>query len=80
MEVGKEVGRCQEVIRTNQWLSDLVNLVQGEGNVEARRVRAITLLVLRGVAAWLRQKANNAGLSNQQTLANLIQELEQWKV
>lgn len=56
--------------------------MQGEENVEGKRVRAITLLVLRGVAAWFkRYEPDNIALSTISfTVDNLIMELEQWKV
>jgi hypothetical protein len=81
MEIGKEVGRYQEVIQANQWLSDLLALVRGEESIEGKRVRAIALSVLRGSAAWLKHdEANNLRFSSLSlTLENLIREFEQWK-
>ena len=82
VEVGKEVGRYEEMIQANQWLSELLALARGEESIEGKRVRVIALLVLRGTAAWLKQnKANNLGFSSLSfTLENLIREVEQWKV
>jgi hypothetical protein len=81
VEVGKEVGRYQEMLQTNQWLSELLALVRGEESIEGKRVRAIALSVLRGTAAWLKHnEANNLGFSSLSfTLENLIREVEQWK-
>lgn len=82
LEVGKEVTRCEEMLKTNQWLSDLLAMVRGEEGIEAKQVRAITLLVLRGAAVWIKHnKANNLGsYSLSHASENLIKELEQWEV
>ena len=82
VEVGKEVGRYEEMIQANQWLSELLALVRGEESVEGKRVRVIALLVLRGAAAWLKHnEVNNLAVSTMSfTLENLIREVEQWKV
>ena len=82
VEVGKEIGRYEEMLQANQWLSELLALVRGEESIEGKRVRAIVLLVLRGTAAWLKHnEANNLAVSTLSfTLENLIREVEQWKV
>ncbi len=82
LEVGKEVGRYEEVLQANQWLTELEALVRGDESIEAKRVRVTILLVLRGAAVWLKQhEANNLGSSTLSLyIANLIRELEQWKV
>ena len=82
VEVGKEVGRYENILEVNQWLSELLALVRGEENVEGKRVRVITLLVLRGTAVWLKHNdANNLRFSSLSfATGNLIRELEQWKV
>ena len=82
VEVGKEVGRYEEMIQANQWLSELLALARGEESIEGKRVRVITLLVLRGAAAWLKHnEINNLAVSTMSfTLENLIREVEQWKV
>jgi len=82
LEIGREVGRYEEILEANQWLSELLALVRGEENVEGKRVRVITLLVLRGTAVWLKHNdANNLRFSSLSfATGNLIRELEQWKV
>jgi len=81
LDVGIEVGQYKEMIQSNQWLSDLLPLVRGEESVEGKRVRAIILSVLRGVAAWLKQnQASDLGFSTLSfAVGNLIGELEKWK-
>lgn len=81
LEVGKEIGRYEEILRNNQWLTDLLALVRTEENVEGKRVKVIVLLVLRAVAAWLkRNESNGFGFpSLKRYTGNLIRELEQWK-
>jgi len=79
LELGREVGRYEEKLEANQWLSELLALVRGEESVEGKRVRVITLLVLRGAAAWLEHY--NLGYSSLSLAAeNLVRELERWKV
>ncbi len=82
VEVGKEVGRYEEMIQANQWLSELLALARGEESIEGKRVRVIALLILRGAAAWLKHnEVNNLAVSTMSfTLENLIREVEQWKV
>ncbi len=82
LAVGKEMGRYQEMIQANQWLSELLALVRGEDGIEGKRVRAIAVSVLRGIAAWLkRNEPNKLAVSTlSYTLENLIKEVEQWKV
>jgi predicted nucleic acid-binding Zn-ribbon protein len=79
LEVGREVGRYEEIVETNQWLSELLALVRSEESLEGKRVRVITLLVLRGITAWL--KHHNLEFSSLASATeNLIRELERWKV
>jgi len=82
VEVGKEVGRYQEMLRANQWLSDLIALARGEEGIEGKRVRAIALSVLRGITVWLKHNESNklAVSTLSYTVENLIREMEQWKV
>jgi hypothetical protein len=81
MRVGKEVGRYQEMLQANEWLSDLLALARSGEDIEGKRVRVIALLVLRGTAVWLkRNKANNQAVSSlRYATENLIREMEQWK-
>jgi len=81
MEFGKEVGRYQEMLQANQWLSDLLALIRSGEGIEGKRVRAIALYVLRGTAVWLkRNKANNQAVSSlSYATESLIREMEQWK-
>jgi len=82
VEVGKEVGRYENILEVNQWLNELLALVRGEESLDGKRVRVIVLLVLRGAAAWL--KHNEADTLRFSTLPfaleNVIKEMERWKV
>ncbi len=82
LEIGKEVGRFQGILETNQWLKELLALVQGEPGIEAKRVRAVAIMVLRGVSIWLKVQDNVSVtlMTLPMTTGNLIRELEQWKV
>jgi predicted nucleic acid-binding Zn-ribbon protein len=82
LEVGKEIGKYEATLQVNQWLRELLALVQGDESVEGKRVRAIALLVLRGIAAWLiHDKGNNLATSSPLYYTeNLITEFERWQV
>ena len=82
LEVGKEIGKYEATLQVNQWLKDLLALVQGDESVEGKRVRVIALLVLRGIAACLKHnKANNQTISSLlYSTENLITEFERWQV
>ncbi len=81
LEVGKEIGRFEEILQVNEWLNELSALIKGEESVAGKRVRAIVLLVVRGVAVWLKHnKAENQIFSPLLSATeNLVRELEQWK-
>jgi DNA repair exonuclease SbcCD ATPase subunit len=81
LEAGKEIGRLQGVIQTNEWLRDLQALVKNGGELESKRMRVITLLVLRGAAVWMQQnKTNQLKISTLLYYTDyLIKELEEWK-
>jgi len=82
LEVGMEVGQYREMLQSNQWLSDLLDLARGEEAIEGKQVRVIMLSVLRGALAWLKHnEANNFQFSTLLfAVRNLIGELEKWKV
>jgi len=82
LEVGKEVGRYEQMLQAKQWLSELLALVQGDENIEGKQVRVIVLSVLRGVAAWLKCHSSESFLVSSLSSATdrLVRELEQWKV
>ena len=82
LEVGKEIGQCKEILQANEWLNELPALIKGEESVAGKRVRAIGLLIVRGIADWLRNhKAENQIFSPLLSATeNLVRELEQWRV
>jgi predicted nucleic acid-binding Zn-ribbon protein len=82
VEVGKELGRYEGMIQVNEWLNDLLALIKGEESVADKRVRAMGLLVLRGMAAWLKHHEAYDGrlFPISITASSLIKELEQWRV
>jgi len=80
--VGIEIGKYEYMVQTNGWLRDLLVLVKGDEAVEAKRLKAIVLPVLNGLAVWLKRKglyASNYPLSTT-TVLNLIAEVEKWEV
>ena len=80
LEIGKEVGRYEGIVETNQWLVELFSLAQSEESLEAKRVRAILLLVLRGAQPWMKHNQAKVGhVTLPHATARLIEELEQWQ-
>ncbi len=81
LEAGKEVGRYQGIVESNQWMVDLVSLTRGDDNLEAKRVRAVLTLVMRGAQPWM--KKHQAQL-NPTTLKEYIDlvvlDLERWQL
>jgi predicted nucleic acid-binding Zn-ribbon protein len=82
LEVGKEIGRFEEILQVNEWLKELLALVQGEENLEGKRVRVIVLRILRGTVVWLKHNTGENLIFSPVLSAteNLVRELEQWKV
>ena len=79
LETGREIGRYAGMVEANGWLADLQSLAQGQDSLEAMRVRAILLLVLRGAQPWLkRNPAKVVTTALTSTVALLVEELEQW--
>jgi len=79
-DVGKEVGRCEGILQSGQWLNELLALVRGEEDIEGKRVRIIALSVVRALHIWLKHQHSLSLTLLPVTVENLISELEQWEV
>jgi len=80
VEVGKDVGRYEGILKSCEWLDELLALVRGEENVEGKRVKVIALSVVRALHIWLKRQDSLSLTLLPLTIENLISELEQWKV
>ncbi len=81
LEVGREIGRYEGVVKVNKWLLELLSLAQGEEGLEAQRVRTILLQVLRGGQSWMKCNQAKVGLAAPTyEITRLIEELEQWRI
>jgi transposase len=80
MEVAKDVGRYEGILKSCEWLDDLLALVQGEENIAGKRVRTIVLLVVRALYIWLKRQDSLSFALLPDTVEILINELERWKV
>jgi len=80
VDVGKEVGRCEGILQSSQWLNELLALVRGEEEIEGKRVRIIVLSVVRALHIWLKRQLSLSYTLLPVTVENLISELERWKV
>ena len=81
-DIGKEVGRYEGIIEGNGWLADLFALMKGEESLEAMKVRAILLPIMRGAQPWMKHNQEKTGMNSSisQTLALLVGGLELWQV
>jgi chromosome segregation ATPase len=81
LEVGKEIGRYESIVKVNQWLVDLMTLVRGEDGLEPQRVRSILLQVLRDGESWMKRNRSKIQLSAPTySMQRLIAELEEWRI
>ena len=80
MEVGRNVGQYEGILKSSEWLNELLALVRGEENLEGKRVRIIALLVVRALHIWLKRQHSLSLTLLPVTVENLVSELEQWKV
>ena len=79
VDVGKEVGRCEGILQSSEWLNELLALVRGEEDIEGKRIRIIALSVVRPLHIWLKRQDSLSFTLLPLTVETLIRELEQWK-
>ena len=79
MEVGKDVGRYEGILKSCEWLDELLALVRGEENIAGERVRIIALLVVRALHIWLKRQQSLSLTLLPHAVEALISELEKWK-
>lgn len=79
LQVGRELGRYQEIVEANEWLADIQCLTKGSGSLDAMRVRAILLVVLRGGLLWTEVNRAKSHELLRLKLDQLVKELEQWR-
>jgi len=80
IEVGKDIGRYEGMLKSCEWLDELLALVRGEENLAGERVRIIALLVVRGLHTWVKRQQSLSLTLLPVTVENLINELERWKL
>jgi transposase len=80
LNVGREVGKYEGILKSCEWLDDLLALARGKEDIAGARVRVVVLLVVRGLRAWVKGQ----GLSPDALLPGsaelLIGALEQWEI
>ena len=81
LDIGKELGRFDETVKSNQWLLTLKGLFKGD-SIDPSEVRQIGIVVLRGMQTCL-ETDNNSDYGSPSLLKlqidNLINELVRWK-
>jgi chromosome segregation ATPase len=80
IEVGKDVGRYEGILKSCEWLDELLTLVQGKENIAGKRVKVIALLVVRAIHTWSKRQDSLSYTLLPHALETLIGELERWKV
>lgn len=80
IEVGREIGRYEGILKSCEWLDELLILVQEEENIADKRVKVIALLVVRATHTWMKRQESISYTLLQHALETLIGELERWKV
>jgi transposase len=80
MEVGKDVGRYEGILKSCDWLDELLALVRGEENIAGKRVKIISLLVVRALYTWSKRQDSLSYTLLPHAVEALISELERWKV
>ncbi len=80
LDIGKELGRFDETVKSNQWLIKLKDLVKGE-LIDPSEVRQFGIMVLKGMQTCLETDKGNYGSSSLLKLQidSLIKELVRWK-
>ncbi len=81
LDLGKELGHFESVVKSNQWLQELLALVKGEDSVSCGQARVIGLTVLRGILALIHWRYDEIGLPQLLTtkITAAVDELERWK-
>jgi hypothetical protein len=80
LEVGKEIGRYETIVKENEWLLELLSLAQGRDDLKTGRIKVILLRVLRGAYSVMKVAPFQVGF-NSPTYATgqLIEVLEKWE-
>jgi transposase len=79
VEVGREIGRYEGILKSCEWLNELLALVRGEENIAGKRVKVVSLLVVRALHTWLKRPGFLSITVLPYTAEALIGELERWK-
>jgi transposase len=80
LNVGREIGQYEGMLKSCEWLDDLLALVLGKEDIAGARVRVIVLLVVRGLHAWVKGQGFSSDAILRRATELLIGALEQWKV
>jgi transposase len=80
IQVGREVGQYEGILKSCEWLNELLALMRGEENIAGKRVKVIALLVVRALHTWSKSQDSLSYTFLPHSLETLIGELERWKV
>jgi len=80
MKVGRDVRQYEGILKSCEWLDELLALVRGEENIAGKRVKIISLLVLRALHTWSKRQDSLSYTFLPHAVEALISELELWNV
>jgi predicted nucleic acid-binding Zn-ribbon protein len=80
IEVGRQIGQYEGILKSCEWLNELLTLIQGKEYIADKRVKVIALLVVRAIHTWSKSQDSLSYSFLPQALDTLIGELERWKV
>ena len=82
VKLGREMGKLEATIEANEWLQNLLALAKGDGTVDARQVRGISLSILRWIHSWLEDNQKDIEMPYwfRTQVSSMIQEFVNWKV
>ena len=81
LELGREIGRFEGILESNEFLRSLLAMARGDGDVKAEQARIASLTLARGLSTWLaghRAAAVSVPLL-EMSIKSVIEELERWK-
>jgi DNA repair exonuclease SbcCD ATPase subunit len=80
LELGQEMGRYDTLLEANHWLGTLLALVKGDTGAEAAEIRAVGVMILRGLLDWIAAHGDVVASWSllTMTLETALREVERW--
>ena len=80
LELGQEMGRYENLLEANHWLGTLLALVRGDTGAEAAEIRAVGVMILRGLLDWIAAHSDVVASWSlvKMSLDSALREVEGW--